>query len=60
MDLAVLAILWVQLSIGLLTLPFSLGHHDGAAMLTLSHWAQGILTLQPSTRRRCRVSTGPT
>ena len=47
MDLAVLAILWTQLSIGLITLPFSLGHHDGEAMLTLSHWAQGILTLQP-------------
>ncbi len=47
MDLAVLIILWVQLSLGLLTLPFSLGHRDGSAMLTLSHWAQGIVTLQP-------------
>jgi nitrate reductase gamma subunit len=47
MDLAVLIILWVQLSLGLITLPFSLGHSDGSAMLTLSHWAQGILTLQP-------------
>lgn len=47
MDLAVLSILWVQLSIGLITLPYSLGHSDGAAMLVLSHWAQGILTLQP-------------
>lgn len=47
MDLAVLIILWVQLSIGLLTLPFSLAHADGAAMLTLSGWAQGILTVQP-------------
>jgi nitrate reductase gamma subunit len=47
MDLAVLIILWCQLSLGLLTLPFSLGHRDGSAMLTLSHWAQGIVTLQP-------------
>ncbi len=47
MDLAVLSILWVQLSIGLITLPYSFGHSDGAAMLVLSHWAQGILTLQP-------------
>lgn len=47
MDLAVLFILWVQLSLGLITLPFSLAHTDGAVMLTLSHWAQGILTLQP-------------
>lgn len=47
MDLGVLIILWVQLSLGLLTLPFSVGHSDGAVMVTLSHWAQGILTLQP-------------
>ncbi|HEX4893462.1 MAG TPA: respiratory nitrate reductase subunit gamma [Hyphomicrobiaceae bacterium] len=47
MDLAVLVILWIQLSLGLITLPFSLSHSDGSVMLTLSHWAQGILTLQP-------------
>ncbi|MEI6160985.1 MAG: respiratory nitrate reductase subunit gamma [Roseococcus sp.] len=47
MDLAVLIILWVQLSLGLITLPFSLTHSDGSVMLTLAHWAQGILTLQP-------------
>ncbi len=47
MDLAVLIILWVQLSIGLLTLPFSFAHSDGGVMLKLSGWAQGILTVQP-------------
>jgi nitrate reductase gamma subunit len=47
MDLAVLMILWVQLSLGLLTLPFSLAHSDGSVMIQLSHWAQGILTVQP-------------
>ncbi len=47
MDLAVLIILWVQLSLGLVTLPFSLAHSDGSVMLILAHWAQGILTLQP-------------
>ncbi|SFJ76819.1 respiratory nitrate reductase gamma subunit [Bosea sp. OK403] len=47
MDIAVLAILWVQLCLGLLTLPFSLSHADGSVMLTLAHWAQGIVTLQP-------------
>jgi nitrate reductase gamma subunit len=47
MDLAVLIILWVQLSLGMLTLPFSLAHADGSVMLILAHWAQGILTLQP-------------
>lgn len=47
MDLAILMILWVQLCIGLLTLPFSFAHSDGAVMLRLSAWAQGILTVQP-------------
>ncbi len=47
MDLAVLIVLWVQLCLGLVTLPFSLGHSDGEVMLRLSHWAQGIVTVQP-------------
>ncbi len=47
MDMAVLIILWVQLALGLLTVPFSLGHADAQVMLTLSHWAQGIVTVQP-------------
>jgi nitrate reductase gamma subunit len=47
MDLSVLIILWVQLVLGLVTLPFSLGHTDGAVMIQLSNWAQGILTVQP-------------
>ena len=45
-DIAILALLWVQLVLGLLTIPFSLGHRDGAVMLQLSHWAQGIVTFQ--------------
>jgi nitrate reductase gamma subunit len=47
MDLAVLGILWVQLCLGLVTLPLSFAHSDGAVMLTLAHWAQGIVTVQP-------------
>lgn len=47
MDLGVLIILWVQLSLGLVTLPYSFSHHDASVMLVLSHWAQGILTVQP-------------
>lgn len=47
MDIAILAVLWVQLTLGLITLPFSVGHSDGSVMLTLSHWAQGIVTLHP-------------
>lgn len=45
-DIAILALLWVQLVLGLLTIPFSLGHLDGHVMLQLSHWAQGIVTFQ--------------
>jgi nitrate reductase gamma subunit len=47
MDLAVLGILWVQLCLGLITLPLSLQHSDGSVMLVLAHWAQGIVTVQP-------------
>jgi nitrate reductase gamma subunit len=47
MDIAILAILWVQLVFGLGTLPLSIEHSDGSVMLVLSHWAQGILTLDP-------------
>jgi len=46
-DLFILVILWVQLVLGLVTLPFSIGHSDGAVMLKLSAWAQGIVTFQP-------------
>jgi nitrate reductase gamma subunit len=47
MDLAILIVLWVQLVLGLLTLPSSLAHSDGSVMLKLSAWAQGVLLLQP-------------
>jgi nitrate reductase gamma subunit len=47
MDLGVLAILWIQLLLGLVTLPYSFSHNDASVMLVLSHWAQGILTVQP-------------
>jgi nitrate reductase gamma subunit len=45
-DIGILALLWVQLVLGLATIPFSLGHMDGAVMVQLSHWAQGIVTFQ--------------
>jgi len=46
MDLAVLAILWIQLVLGLVTLPFSLSHSDGSVMIRLSEWAQRIVTFR--------------
>ena len=39
-------ILWVQLVVGLVTLPFSWAHSDGTVMLILADWAQRILTLR--------------
>lgn len=47
MDIAILALLWLQLTLGLVTLPLSIGHSDGSVMLILSHWAQGIVILHP-------------
>jgi nitrate reductase gamma subunit len=46
-DLAILVILWVQLTLGLITLPYSYSHSDGSAMLILAEWAQRILTFRP-------------
>lgn len=45
-DFAILALLWVQLVLGLATIPFSLGHMDGSVMVQLSHWAQGVVTFR--------------
>ena len=46
MDIAILALLWLQLVLGMATLPVSLGHSDGSVMLLLSEWAQRIVTLR--------------
>lgn len=45
-DNAILVILWVQLTLGLITVPYSLQHADAGVMLALSEWAQRILTLR--------------
>ena len=45
-DIAVLVVLWIQLVVGLITLPFSWQHADGSVMLVLADWAQRILTLR--------------
>lgn len=46
-DIAILMILWIQLTLGLITLPFSWQHADGSVMLVLADWAQRIMTLRP-------------
>jgi nitrate reductase gamma subunit len=45
-DIFILQLLWVQLVLGLLTLPFSFAHRDGSVMLALSAWAQSIVTFR--------------
>lgn len=47
-DLAILVILWVQLCLGLVTLPYSFADRaDAHTMLALAEWAQGIVTFRP-------------
>ena len=47
-DIAILLLLWMQLTLGLSTIFVSLGHMDGHEMVKFMNWAQGIVTLQPS------------
>ncbi|MFN4276268.1 MAG: respiratory nitrate reductase subunit gamma [Ferrovibrio sp.] len=46
MDITILLVLWLQLVLGLVTLPFSVQHSDGGTMLALSEWAQRIVTFR--------------
>jgi len=45
-DIAVLLLLFAQLSLGMLTIPLSLGHLDGAMMVKFMNYVQGIVTLR--------------
>lgn len=47
-DILILLVLWVQLTLGLLTIPVSAQHMDGHEMVKFMNWAQGIVTLHPS------------
>jgi nitrate reductase gamma subunit len=46
-DIAVLVLLWLQVVLGLATIPLSLNHLDGSTMLKLADWAQRIVTFRP-------------
>jgi nitrate reductase gamma subunit len=46
-DILLLVLLWIQLALGLATIPLSAQHLDGAMMLRLAGWAQHIVTFQP-------------
>ena len=47
MDIFILLLLYVQLILGLLTVPLSLMHLDGHNMLLLMQWARNVVTLDP-------------
>jgi nitrate reductase gamma subunit len=46
-DIAILLILWVQLALGIITLPYSISHSDGSVMMALGEWAQRLVSFQP-------------
>ena len=45
-DIALLVLLWLQLALGLATIPLSAQHLDGSVMLVLAEWAQRIMTFR--------------
>lgn len=45
-DILILVILYIQLILGLITIPFSAQHMDGSSMIALANWAQHIVTFR--------------
>lgn len=45
-DILILVLLWLQLLLGLATIPLSAQHLDGSMMLRLAEWGQRILTFR--------------
>ena len=45
-DIMILVLLWLQLVLGLGTIPVSMNHLDGHEMVKFMTWAQGIFTFQ--------------
>ncbi len=45
-DIVLLVLLWLQLALGLATIPLSGQHLDGSMMMKLAGWAQAIVTFQ--------------
>lgn len=45
-DIAVLVLLLAQLTLGMFTIPVSMGHMDGHEMVKFMNWAQHIVTLR--------------
>ena len=47
-DILVLVLLWLQLTLGILTTWWTIEHLDGSEMVRFMSWANGILTLDPA------------
>ena len=45
-DILILLILYIQLILGLITIPFSAQHLDGSSMVVMANWAQYIVTFR--------------
>ena len=45
-DIVLLMLLWLQLALGLATIPMSAQHLDGSMMMRLAEWAQRIVTFR--------------
>ena len=45
-DILLLWLLWIQLALGLATIPLSAQHMDGSVMVSLAEWAQRLLTFR--------------
>ena len=45
-DIVLLVLLWLQLALGLATIPLSAQHLDGSMMMVLAEWAQRIVTFR--------------
>ena len=45
-DILILVLLWLQLALGLATIPLSAQHLDGSMMVLLASWAQHIFTFR--------------
>ena len=45
-DILISVLLWLQLALGLATIPFSAQHMDGSMMIKLAEWGQRIVTFR--------------
>lgn len=52
MDILLVGLLWVQLALGMATIPLSGQHLDGSMMLVLAEWAQRIVTFRGGAAER--------